>query len=111
MVSPNLLPLDDRGHVLTQLYFYLSTGSIIVNPWNTEELANGIYEAVTMPDDVRESNHQKLFRYVTKYTAAYWGLSFVNELRRVSEALGSREKIPELNVEQAITQAKQSTKK
>lgn len=56
-------------------------GSIIVNPWNTEEMANAIYEAVTMPDDVRKANHQKLYRYVTKYTAAYWGLSFVNELR------------------------------
>ncbi|KAJ2964999.1 hypothetical protein NQZ79_g143 [Umbelopsis isabellina] len=86
-------------------------GSIIVNPWNTEELANGIYEAVTMPDDVRKANHQKLFRYVTKYTAAYWGLSFVNELRRVSEELGHREKIPELNQDQAIEQAKKSTKK
>src|ERR1700759_4246031 len=97
-------------HVLTPILFAI-IGSIIVNPWNTEELANGIYEAVTMPDDVRKANHQKLFRYVTKYTAAYWGLSFVNELRRVSEELGHREKIPELSVEKAITQAKQSTKK
>lgn len=56
-------------------------GSIIVNPWNTEEMANAIYEAVTMSDDNRQSNHQKLYRYVTKYTAAYWGASFVNELR------------------------------
>ena len=60
-------------------------GSIIVNPWNTEELANAIYEAVTMPDDQRKSNHQKLSRYVDKHTAAYWGLSFVNELKRVSK--------------------------
>jgi trehalose 6-phosphate synthase/phosphatase len=56
-------------------------GSIIVNPWNTEELAQAIYDAVVMPEDVRKANHQKLYRYVTKYTAAYWGLSFVNELR------------------------------
>lgn len=56
-------------------------GSIIVNPWNTGELADAIYDAVTMPEETRKSNHQKLFRYVNKYTAAYWGLSFVNELR------------------------------
>ncbi|KAG5461645.1 MAG: hypothetical protein BJ554DRAFT_6126, partial [Olpidium bornovanus] len=55
-------------------------GSLIVNPWNTDELANAIHEAVGMPEDVRRSNHQKLYGYVTKYTAAYWGLSFVNEL-------------------------------
>jgi trehalose-6-phosphate synthase len=56
-------------------------GSIIVNPWNTDELAQAIYDAVTMTEDQKKANHQKLYRYVTKYTAAYWGLSFVNELR------------------------------
>lgn len=56
-------------------------GSIIVNPWNTEGLANAIHEAVTMPEDLRISNFQKLYRYVTKYTAEYWGDSFVKELR------------------------------
>ncbi|KAI9319302.1 glycosyltransferase family 20-domain-containing protein [Dichotomocladium elegans] len=86
-------------------------GSIIVNPWNTEELANAIYEAVTMPDDVRKANHQKLYRYVTKYTASYWGLSFVNELRRISEEFGQRMSIPELNVSRVLTMAKSSTKK
>ncbi|KAL1931030.1 hypothetical protein VTP01DRAFT_10167 [Rhizomucor pusillus] len=86
-------------------------GSIIVNPWNTEELANAIYEAVTMPDDVRKANHQKLYRYVTKYTAAYWGLSFVNELRRISEEFGQRMSIPELNFKNVLDKYKQSSKK
>lgn len=86
-------------------------GSIIVNPWNTEELANAIHEAVTMPEDIRKVNHQKLYRYVTKYTAAYWGVSFVNELRRVSEEFGQRMSIPQLNANTVITKAKESTKK
>ena len=43
-------------------------GSLIINPWNTEELAGAIHEAVTMPDEQRAINHQKLERYVTKYT-------------------------------------------
>lgn len=34
-----------------------------------------------MPEDIRKANHQKLYRYVTKYTAAFWGLSFVKELQ------------------------------
>jgi trehalose-6-phosphate synthase len=46
-----------------------------------EELAQGIHDAVTMPDETRKSNHSKLYRYVTKYTAAYWGVSFVKELQ------------------------------
>ncbi|KAG0038175.1 Trehalose-6-P synthase/phosphatase complex synthase subunit [Podila clonocystis] len=77
-------------------------GSIIVNPWNTGELADAIYEAVTMPEDTRKSNHQKLFRYVTKYTAAYWGLSFVNELRRVSEEFDHRMALPKLTIDKVL---------
>ncbi|ORZ31987.1 glycosyltransferase family 20-domain-containing protein [Catenaria anguillulae PL171] len=65
-------------------------GSILVNPWNTEELADAFHEAVTMDTSTRQSNHAKLLRYVTKYTAAYWGLSFVNELRRVRDVYDSR---------------------
>jgi len=43
-------------------------GSIIVNPWNTDELANALYDAVTMGDEQRAINFQKLDRYVSKYT-------------------------------------------
>lgn len=32
-------------------------GSIIVNPWNTEELATGIFDALTMTDAQRAANH------------------------------------------------------
>lgn len=57
-----------------------STGSIIVNPWNIDELADSIHEAVSMPHDARRANHQNLHRYVTKYTAAYWGTNFVKQM-------------------------------
>ncbi|CCC12901.1 hypothetical protein SMACR_06043 [Sordaria macrospora] len=59
-------------------------GSLIVNPWNTEELANAIHDAVTMSPDQREANYRKLERYVFKYTSAWWGQSFVAELTRIS---------------------------
>ncbi|KAI8928849.1 glycosyltransferase family 20-domain-containing protein [Entophlyctis helioformis] len=85
-------------------------GSIIVNPWNSEELANSIYDAVTMSEDVRRSNHQKLYRYVTKYTAAFWGVSFVKELQRVTEEYDSR-RLPRLSTEHALKAFKASTKK
>jgi trehalose 6-phosphate synthase len=54
-------------------------GSLIVNPWNTEELANAIHDAVTMSPEQREANFRKLERYVFKYTSAWWGQSFVTE--------------------------------
>ncbi|KAI1260260.1 glycosyltransferase family 20 protein [Xylariaceae sp. FL1019] len=58
-------------------------GSLIVNPWNTEELANAIHDAVTMSPEIREANFRKLERYIFKYTSAWWGKSFVTELTRV----------------------------
>lgn len=60
-------------------------GSLIVNPWNTEELAGAIWEAVTMGEEQREINYRKLEKYVFKYTSAWWGESFVGELERISE--------------------------
>ncbi|KAI2631204.1 glycosyl transferase [Xylaria nigripes] len=58
-------------------------GSLIVNPWNTEELANAIHAAVTMSPETRLANYLKLERYVFKYTSAWWGRSFVTELSKV----------------------------
>ncbi|CAG8804451.1 12813_t:CDS:2, partial [Racocetra persica] len=94
---------DDRHGVLILSEFagaaQSMNGSIIVNPWNTEELANAIHEAVTMPDQLRQSNHQKLYGYVTKFTASSWGTSFVGELVRVSKEFGSYMIIPHLKID------------
>jgi len=43
-------------------------GSLIVNPWNTDELAGAMHDAVTMSDEQRGINFQKLDKYVKKYT-------------------------------------------
>jgi trehalose 6-phosphate synthase len=43
-------------------------GSLIVNPWNTEEMAEALHEAVTMGDEQRKINYEKLAKYVNKYT-------------------------------------------
>ena len=43
-------------------------GSLIVNPWNTEELADAIHDAVTMGEEQRAINYHKLAKYVNKYT-------------------------------------------
>ncbi len=89
----------------------MQLGSIIVNPWNTDELANAMYEAVDMPMDTRKANHSKLYRYVTKYTAAYWGLSFIEELRRVCEESCNRSALPRLGREIMLQRFRESKKK
>jgi len=67
-------------------------GSLIVNPWNTEELAGAIHDAVTMSPEAREMNFKKLEKYVFKYTSAWWGESFVSELVRISEIAEKKQK-------------------
>ncbi|QDS78182.1 hypothetical protein FKW77_005455 [Venturia effusa] len=59
-------------------------GSLIVNPWNTEEMAEALHEAVTMGDEQRKINYEKLARYVNKYTSSWWGQTFVTEMVRIS---------------------------
>ncbi|MCJ1308712.1 Trehalose-6-P synthase/phosphatase complex synthase subunit [Agyrium rufum] len=65
-------------------------GSLVVNPWNTEELAGALHEAVTMSEEQRENNFDKMNRYVQKYTSAWWGQSFVGELTKISDQARKR---------------------
>jgi len=59
-------------------------GSIVVNPWDSQQVADAIHEAVTMDAAVRAENHRKLFKYVNKYSAAFWGSSFIREMEKIS---------------------------
>lgn len=58
-------------------------GSLIVNPWDKFAVADAIHESLTMPAEVRKANFEKLSRYVGKHTASWWGMSFVQDLRRI----------------------------
>ena len=75
-------------------------GSILVNPWNTEEFARAFHEAVSLNGEQRAYKFRKLYNYVSKYTrfvyfvypswpvllltwsSAFWGQSFIAELSR-----------------------------
>ncbi|SNX81752.1 probable TPS1 - alpha,alpha-trehalose-phosphate synthase, 56 KD subunit [Melanopsichium pennsylvanicum] len=58
-------------------------GSLICNPWDAFAVSDAIHEALTMPNNVRRENFEKLSRYVKKHTASWWGLSFVNDLKKI----------------------------
>ena len=42
-------------------------GSIVVNPWDSQQVADAIFEAVTMDAEIRAENHKKLFK--VRYTS------------------------------------------
>ncbi|AMD18789.1 HBL113Cp [Eremothecium sinecaudum] len=58
--------------------------AIIVNPWNTDELSEAIHESLTLPTEKREANWEKLYKYISKYTSAFWGENFVQELQKLT---------------------------
>ncbi|KAG1785711.1 glycosyltransferase family 20 protein [Suillus plorans] len=60
-------------------------GSIVVNPWDPQQVADAIHEAVTMDTETRAENHRKLFKYVNKYSAAFWGTSFIKEMGKLKQ--------------------------
>ena len=40
-------------------------GSLVVNPWDSQQVANAIHEAVTVDPETRKENHKKLFKVRT----------------------------------------------
>ncbi|KAJ3285942.1 Trehalose-6-P synthase/phosphatase complex synthase subunit [Rhizoclosmatium sp. JEL0117] len=85
-------------------------GSIIVNPWNVEELANAFHDALTMSEEQKLANYNKLNRYVNKYTASHWGSAFVTELKQVNQTNDSSQLL-RLNIPEVVTAFKKSSKK
>ncbi|KAJ7592942.1 hypothetical protein C8J56DRAFT_1045387 [Mycena floridula] len=72
------------------------TGSIVVNPWDSQQVANAIHEAVTLDASTRAENHRKLFKYVNKYSAAFWGSSFIKEMSKIDTSEVDKEGQAEL---------------
>ncbi|KAF8194712.1 glycosyltransferase family 20 protein [Pholiota molesta] len=73
-------------------------GSIVVNPWDSQEVADAIHEAVTMDATTRAENQRKLFKYVNKYSAAFWGSSFIKEMSKIEPEDIGKEGQAELHV-------------
>jgi trehalose 6-phosphate synthase len=71
-------------------------GSIVVNPWDSQQVADAIHEAVTMDAPTRAENHRKLFKYVNKYSAAYWGSSFIKEMGKLEVGKVDKEGLAEV---------------
>ncbi|KAJ1932639.1 Trehalose-6-P synthase/phosphatase complex synthase subunit, partial [Linderina macrospora] len=85
-------------------------GSLIINAWNIEEVADALHQALSMPAAQREANFKTLYKYVNKHTAAYWGMSFIGELRRISLAADELAQLPELTPRIVIDKFKASTR-
>lgn len=90
------------------------SGALRVNPWNIEELATALHDALSASPRERQLKQQKLYRYVTTHTAAFWAQSFVSELRELAnlgrearDARGANLPLPFLRVERELVSAMQ----
>lgn len=83
----------------------------MINPWDIDAVADAIHQAVTMPDDEREIRHNRLFKYIAKYTASYWGEVFIKELDRVNRAAERFNNTPKLTWEVVRRQYQSSSRR
>ncbi|EGG25381.1 glycosyltransferase [Cavenderia fasciculata] len=89
------------------------SGAVLINPWNTEDLADSIHNSLcddTMPAHEREDKHQMLSNYITRHTASHWGNGFVRELFKASHQAERIISIPKLNTNGVIEAFKRSKK-
>lgn len=58
------------------------SGAIRVNPWNTEDTAEALNEAISVSTGEKQLRHEKHYRYVSTHDVAYWAKSFIQDLER-----------------------------
>ncbi|CAM9645716.1 unnamed protein product, partial [Chrysoparadoxa australica] len=79
------------------------SGAIRINPWNTQELAGCIKQALTLSRVERELRQHKLYRYVMAHTASFWAHSFMQEFRDCCQTSRMAEqRVPQLPLSQVI---------
>ncbi len=79
------------------------SGVIRVNPWNTEQLADALHQALNMSQVERELRQFKLYRYVMVHTASFWCKSFLQEFREVcSRDVPGTKQLPYLPTNEVI---------
>ena len=64
----------------------LGAGALLVNPYNTDEIADALHAALNMPRKEREDRFDYMSKYVTKHTAQSWAEKFVGSLRHAQES-------------------------
>ena len=59
--------------------------AIIVNPFDTDGMAQSLYDALHMPRDERETRWRRMNEVITKRTASWWSAAFTDDLRQISQ--------------------------
>ena len=77
--TPRVSPSSRHGEFIGAAQT-LGSGALLVNPFNSDEVAKAISDALAMEAKEVEENHNNLSEYVSKFTLQYWADDFVTEL-------------------------------
>ena len=67
---------------------HLDDGAILINPYDTNALAEAMHEALSMPLPRRQALHKAAYQHVTTSTAGTWADKFVSALSRLHASNG-----------------------
>lgn len=102
LVSQEFIACQEEKHGVLILSEFAGSanalsGSLLVNPYNATEIADAIYEALTMAPQDKATKFQHLWNFVNKHTATYWGESFIKGLTRACEDADILRSTPKLD--------------
>ncbi|WVZ92680.1 hypothetical protein U9M48_038726 [Paspalum notatum var. saurae] len=61
------------------------SGAVRVNPWNVDDVAEGMSSALRLNQHDRQMRQEKHYSYVITHDIAYWGRSLEQDLQRASK--------------------------
>ena len=67
---------------------HLDDGALLVNPYDTQTLADAMHNALSMPLSRRQALHKNAYEHVTTSTASTWAAKFVSALNRLHASNG-----------------------
>ncbi|KAK9804133.1 hypothetical protein WJX73_003206 [Symbiochloris irregularis] len=82
----------------------LGAGAILVNPWNINDMAAAIRNALTMSETERRQRHRQNYMHITAHTSQVWADTFISELNdtHVEAELRTKHIPPLLDEEMAV---------
>jgi len=91
----------------------LGAGSIRINPWNVQDTATALYEALELPGHERIALHKYAYEYITEHTAQKWAETFLQCLQEASSDVMevTAEVPPLLPFEELLADWAESTKR
>lgn len=80
----------------------LGAGALLINPYNTDEVAQALDQALNMPKEERDMRFQYMSNHINTHTAQAWAEKFISSLRHAAQAsAGEYDSGPFSNLDEA----------